>query len=852
MKKTRFLLLILFVSGLMLFLSYRSITAAWFIPFEDKAPTAEPHNVILIIADDFGKDMAQLYNDPGADLPPTPNINALLDNGVLFENAWTNPICSPTRAAMLTGRYGFRTGIGNVVQASSSIGLSLDEFVLPEAISAGSPFSYTHANVGKWHVGNQALGGRNHPNLSGYDHFSGLLRGGLDDYNNWSKVTNGSAMTITNYATTETVDDAIDWLDLQHPQDKPFFLWVAFNAPHSPFHLPPVDLHSFDTLTTTQSVIDNDPYPYYKAMVEAMDTEIGRLLDSLPADVRANTTVIFIGDNGSPGQVVQDPLDNQKAKGSIYDGGVHVPLLISGPKVVNPDRSSAALVNSVDLYATMLELMDIDVSATLPNTITLDSVSMMPYLTDSTHSSPRSWIFAEIFTEGGDSDDGKTIRNDQYKLIRYDTGDLEFYDLEADQYQDTDLLTSGSPMSSDEEQAYCGLFADLRALLGSEPGETVPDMPTLCDDVQTATPTIIPLGTNTPTPSSTPSLWNGYLYMSFLQRQSSGGQVTATHTPAPTATGTPTPAPTPVGGTATPTVEVVKVESPNSICQGENDFSQIPAEYVNALTRYTTVNSQYIINVCTEDRNNNGSADFMVIESTNIPEHESAYFETSHALYGPFDYRTNIYKYAPVYTDQAAHAAGQNLIEQQAIIMKIPISPVEASPKQDTSLGTIGLALNGVSFYNEAAAPGDEITDELFTFDQCSGHPQQSGVYHYHVDPVCLIRDLGGDVNTESQQANGQTYTWLEDSGNNAELLLGFLRDGFPVYGPVGNGEVDCHDNPVTEPIGQYNGHFHCTAEFPDGIFHYHAKTANLGGTNNPVFWITNEVYYGEPGQLEN
>ena len=179
---------------------------------------------ILLIADDYGVDMAQLYNDPAADLPPTPNLNALMDDGVLFENAWTNPICSPTRAAMLTGRYGFRTGIGNTVSNTGTPGLPYAEFVLPEAISAGSPFTHTHANVGKWHLGTSALGGRFHPTDTGYDHFSGLLSGGLSDYYDWTKVKGTTSTPVTTYATTDTVNDAIEWLDTQHEQDKPLSL----------------------------------------------------------------------------------------------------------------------------------------------------------------------------------------------------------------------------------------------------------------------------------------------------------------------------------------------------------------------------------------------------------------------------------------------------------------------------------------------------------------------------------------------------------------------------------------------------------------------------------------------------
>ncbi|MFK7801301.1 MAG: sulfatase-like hydrolase/transferase [Anaerolineae bacterium] len=440
-----------------------------------EATGASAHNVILIIADDFGVDMVALYNESAADLPPTPNIDALLDEGVLFENAWTNPICSPTRAAMLTGRYGFRTGVGDPV-ANTDEGIRLSEFTLPEAITAGSSFDYTHANIGKWHLSSQQNGARDNPNLSGYDHFSGVLRGGLRDYSEWTKVVNGTNVDVTNYATTETVNDAISWIDDQNQQDKPFFLWLAFNAPHSPFHLPPLDLHSYDDLAPTGES-DRD---YYKAMVEAMDTEIGRLLDSLPADVRANTTVVFIGDNGTPGQVVQSPLTRHSAKGSLYDGGVHVPLIISGPKVASPGRTLEALVNSVDMFATVLELMGIDVAETVPMAESLDSVSMVPYMSNTTHTEAREWVFAERFGSNERADYAKAIRDEQYKLIVFEDGDVELYDLQSDQFEANNLLAAGASLSADQQMGYCALVTDITDLLQSEPGQTLPQVPEEC------------------------------------------------------------------------------------------------------------------------------------------------------------------------------------------------------------------------------------------------------------------------------------------------------------------------------------------------------------------------------------
>ncbi len=301
--------------------------------------------------------------------------------------------------------------------------------------------------------------------------------------------------------------------------------------------------------------------------------------------------------------------------------------------------------------------------------------------------------------------------------------------------------------------------------------------------------------------------------------------------------------------------EVTEPEVVNAtVCTSGSDLSDIPASYLNALEKYTITNSEYTVYVCTQDTNSDGSADYMVVETTNQPEHESVYFEASNHHHEDFDFETNVHKFDGVYDgSQHAHSAGNNMIESQSIVMKMPISPSEASNKTNTPYSTIGLAMNGVSFFNENAAPGDAITDELFTLDQCSGHPQQSGIYHYHVDPVCLIRDLGGDVTSVEKNVSGTTYQWLEDSGNNAGLLVGFIVDGFPVYGPVGSSETDCNGTSVNaNTIDSYNGHSHCTAEFDSPIYHYHVKTAEIGGGGNPVFWVTNAQYYGVPGVMGN
>src|SRR4051794_25685306 len=132
---------------------------------------AEQKNILLIIADDYGVDSSSLYNtNASASLPPTPNVISLAQSGVLFRNAYANPVCSPTRACLITGRYGFRTGIGNVIAGAGSPTLAGTEFTLPEAFAANPSLGYQLAQFGKWHLSN----GPNSPNtIGGWPHFAG-------------------------------------------------------------------------------------------------------------------------------------------------------------------------------------------------------------------------------------------------------------------------------------------------------------------------------------------------------------------------------------------------------------------------------------------------------------------------------------------------------------------------------------------------------------------------------------------------------------------------------------------------------------------------------------------------------
>ncbi len=388
-------------------------------------------NVLLIIADDLGIDYSPNYNSP-LDLPPTPNLDKLIEEGVLFENVWANPLCSPTRSSILYGRYGFRTGVGAPVGGAGKPGPSLNEYGLPKAISELSIYEYSTACIGKWHLSTNKNGDINHPNLVGFDYYSGNLKAGIEDYFNYDKVVNGETKLVQNYATSETVNDAISWLD---EQNNPWFLWVAFNAVHSPFHKPPDLLHSYDYLP---EIIDDDDdeVPYFNATIEAMDTEIGRLIDYLKIKGEyENTNIIYIGDNGTPIQVTQKPFIKGHAKGTLYEGGVHVPMVISGPAVLNKGRTTNALIGALDIFKTVSNLVGIPQENNFPNTI--DSKNFIEILKNNSNTH-RNFLYSELF--GNDRDNGITVKNMDYHLILFENGTEEFYYLPSDTYEKTNLL----------------------------------------------------------------------------------------------------------------------------------------------------------------------------------------------------------------------------------------------------------------------------------------------------------------------------------------------------------------------------------------------------------------------------
>jgi arylsulfatase A-like enzyme len=418
-----------------------------------------PGNVLLIVLDDVGVDQLGLYGI-GPEVAPTPTIDALASQGVLFRHAYANSECSPTRALIQTGRYAWRTGVGDGIAPADPFTLSHDEVLLPEAVVAGTDGLYTTSLVGKWHLSTLADNYYTHPLDFGWGWYSGAIDGvwegayALDglamNYYDWERSENGAVARSTTYVENSAVDDALARIAAM---PEPWLTQVSFNSPHRPYHVPPADLFAGPALG------DTIQKQYYHWMLEAIDTEIAKLLAGIDPAVLASTTVVITADNGSLQNVVDPMFDLSRQKSTLYQGGVHVPLLVAGPLVDTPGREVDSLVAAVDIFATIADLAGAD----LDPEVEIDGVSFLPYLRDPAQAPLRQYVYAEEFFPLGfgpyDYHD-KMIRDERWKLIRYSFHD-ELYDLAGLDVEGTDLLNSGTPLTPEQDAAYQALVAAL-------------------------------------------------------------------------------------------------------------------------------------------------------------------------------------------------------------------------------------------------------------------------------------------------------------------------------------------------------------------------------------------------------
>lgn len=307
-----------------------------------------PTNFVFILADDMGYgDFARVNGG----MSRTPSIDRLMGEGLSFTQQYSaSPVCAPARAALLTGRYPQRTGVIDTLEARGTDRLALRESTIADELRTAG---YTTGLVGKWHNG--AIGAQFHPARRGFDEFCGF-RGGWQDYWDWRIEIGGRTVQADGrYLTDVFGDEAISFVE-RH-RTEPFFLHLAFNAPHFPFQAPAEAVDSFRSAGVSTAVAT------IYAMIEAMDRNIGRVLDTLDRlGLAENTVVVFTSDNGPQMDGVGEASTHRfnaglaGSKQHVYEGGIRLPLVFRWPGHVEAGGQTDAFVHSTDWAPTLLQI----------------------------------------------------------------------------------------------------------------------------------------------------------------------------------------------------------------------------------------------------------------------------------------------------------------------------------------------------------------------------------------------------------------------------------------------------------------------------------------------------------------
>ncbi|MEE2990763.1 MAG: sulfatase-like hydrolase/transferase [Planctomycetota bacterium] len=409
-----------------------------------------PPNVVVILVDDLG------YGDLGSygatDLK-SPHIDALVSQGMKFSNFYANcPVCSPTRASLLTGRYPELVGVPGVIRTfpDNNWGeLSSDAILLPGMLESAG---YDSAIVGKWHLG---LESPNRPTDRGFDFFHGYLGDMMDDYYkhrrhgiNYMRMGTRE-IDPQGHATDLFTDWACDYLRGRTRKKAPFFLYLAYNAPHTPIQ-PPEDW--VEKVLQREKGID-PARARLVALIEHMDDGIGKVMETISkTDLASNTLVIFTSDNGGQLSVKANNGPLRDGKQSMYEGGLKVPACAVWPDKIAPGSHSDRLAITMDLFATICDVAGVSVKHTI------EGRSILPTLLGTSQAAEDRDLFFHR-REGGERYGGLTIhaiRRGEWKLLQNSPfAPMELYNLTQDPAERNDL-------ANDNRKVYREMLSALR------------------------------------------------------------------------------------------------------------------------------------------------------------------------------------------------------------------------------------------------------------------------------------------------------------------------------------------------------------------------------------------------------
>jgi len=399
------------------------------------AANQRPH-ILYVVADDLGWKDVGLH---GSDIQ-TPTIDALAEGGVQLTQFYAQPMCTPTRAALFTGRYPFRYGLqAAAIPSAATYGLATDERLLPEALRAAG---YRTAIVGKWHLGHAKP--EYWPRQRGFDSQYGALLGEIDYFTHeahgdrdWFR--DEKPLDEPGYVTTLLGSEAVRLIG-EHDPKTPLFLYLAFTAPHAPYQAPEEYLERYPNVS--------DPARRaYAGMVTALDHEIGRVVAALDArGMRENTLIVFHSDNGGPrsakytGEVDTSqgtiPCDNgpyREGKGTLYEGGTRVVALANWPGRIPAGSEVDQKIHVVDVFPTLADVAGASLAGTKP----LDGVDVWPVISQA-KPSPRTEVVYNVTPFGA------AIRQGDWKLVWRATlpSQVELFDLAQDPSETTNLAAA--------------------------------------------------------------------------------------------------------------------------------------------------------------------------------------------------------------------------------------------------------------------------------------------------------------------------------------------------------------------------------------------------------------------------
>jgi len=390
---------------------------------------ARKPNVLLIMSDDQGFGDLSLHDNPYL---KTPAMDRIAAQGTEFRRFYVSPVCAPTRASLLTGRYHLRGGVYGVTAGQET--LRTNETTLAESLR---PAGYRTALVGKWHLGEHYP---YVPHAQGFDEFTGFRTGHWTTYFDPPLERNGKSYQAKGYIADVFTDEGIRFMERN--RQNPFFLYMAYNTPHTPYQVP----DSFYEPYKNNKLLPKETAIIY-SMVKNLDGNIARLLGRLDELKLANDTiVIFLSDNGPNGRRYNVGL--RAAKGSVYEGGTRVPFFIRWPGHIEAGKKIDTIAAHIDVYPTVLDLCGVKTEQPLP----LDGRSIAPLLRNQAANWPDRMLFT--YQHGRAGKGQGAVRTQRFNLINK----TELYEIPVDPGEQDDVAAKFPGQAAALAKAYTEWF----------------------------------------------------------------------------------------------------------------------------------------------------------------------------------------------------------------------------------------------------------------------------------------------------------------------------------------------------------------------------------------------------------